>query len=132
MRLGRAAAYATFAVVYIAENLAHAPIQGKDIAKTCGMPGGRLLKILQQLVRARILASERGPAGGFRLRKPPAEVTVLEIIEAVEGPIDGDMVVIDGVGNMDRAKEAVHAACAEVAEFARNRLRSISIQELLR
>jgi Rrf2 family protein len=132
MRLGRAAAYAVFAVAYIAEHQAEAPIQGKDIAKSCGMPPGRLPKVLQQLVRSRILSSERGPSGGFRLRKPPAEITLLEIIEALEGPIDGDFLAAHGIESMKRVRNAVQSACTDVAEFARTRLRQVSVQDLMR
>ena len=130
MQLGRATAYAVFAVVYIAETNGKLPVQGKDIAQSCGMPGGRLLKILQQLVRSRILTSERGPAGGFRLRRPAADITLLEIIEAIEGPIDGDLLVRQGISNMERARAAVQKACTQVAEFARSHLRQISVQDL--
>lgn len=131
MQLGRAAAYAIFAVVHIAERGSNGPVQGKDIAATCEMPPGRLLKILQQLVRARILSSERGPSGGFRLRRPAAEISMLEIIEAIEGPIDGDFKACDGVVNMDQAKDAVGKACADVAGFARDRMRSVNVHALM-
>jgi len=132
MRLGRAAVYAIFAAVHIAENSRAWPIQGKDIATSCGMPPGRLLKILQQLVRSRILASERGPAGGFRLRKPARDISILEIIEAIEGPIDGDLFVGDGVATTERTRVAVQRACRDVADFARTRLQDLSVHDLAR
>ena len=91
MRLGRAAAYAVFATTHLAERGQATPVQGRDIAESCGVPAGHLLKILQQLVRAQVLGSERGPAGGFVLRKQPGEITLLEIVEAIEGPINGDL-----------------------------------------
>ena len=80
MRLGRAAAYAVFATTHLAEHTNGTPIQGREIAESCGIPAGHLLKILQQLVRAQILSSERGPAGGFVLRKSADEITLLEIV----------------------------------------------------
>lgn len=130
MRLGRAAAYAIFAVVYIAKSGKQGPVQGKDIAGSCDMPPGRLLKILQQLVRARILASERGPAGGFQLRRPATEITVLDIVETVEGPIDGDLIVGNGVSNMESARAKVSGVCGQVADFARERLGAMTIVDL--
>lgn len=51
------------------------------------MPLEYLLKILQQLVRANVLYSKRGPRGGFSLAKPANKITVLQIIEAVDGPM---------------------------------------------
>jgi Rrf2 family protein len=132
MRLGRASSYAVFAVVYLAEHSDGAPIQGREIAESCGMPTGRLLKILQQLVRTRILASERGPSGGFRLRKPPAEITLLEIVETTEGPIEGDLAVPQPITGMARPTSVVETACADVATFARTRFGKVTIATLLR
>lgn len=131
MRLGRASAYAVFAVVYIAEKANGAPLQGRDIAEACGMPAGRLLKILQQLVRARVLSSERGPSGGFRLRRDPAEISLLEIVESLEGPIEGDLAILTHVQSMERAKAGVEAACNQVADFARRHLGETTISQLM-
>jgi Rrf2 family protein len=130
MRLGRASSYAVFAVVYLSEHADGTPLQGREIAESCGMPTGRLLKILQQLVRSRILASERGPSGGFRLRKPAADINLLEIVEAIEGPIEGDVAVRQQVSGMDRARGQIEKACVQVAEFARKQLRGVSIKDL--
>lgn len=130
MRLGRASSYAVFAVVYLSEHGDGTPLQGREIAESCGMPTGRLLKILQQLVRSRILASERGPSGGFRLRRPAVDINLLEIVEAIEGPIEGDVAVRQQVSGMDRARSAVEKACVQVAEFARKQLRGVSIKDL--
>lgn len=130
MQLGRAAAYAIYAVVYIAGNAKDVPIQGKDVAQSCGMPTGRLLKILQQLVRARLLSSERGPAGGFRLRKPAPEISVLEIIEAIEGPIDHEGFFHDGVECLPSVKARVQGACERVADYARGQLRELTVDQL--
>jgi Rrf2 family protein len=132
MRLGRASSYAVFAVAYLAEKANGSPLQGREIAENCGMPSGRLLKILQQLVRARILASERGPSGGFRLRRPPEEISLLEIIETLEGPIDGDYAARYDIAGLEQAREQLEQACVQVAEFARNRLSTVTVRDLLR
>ena len=95
------------------------------------MPTGRLLKILQQLVRTRILASERGPSGGFRLRRPAGEISLLEVIETIEGPIEGDLAVRQPVIGMERARTTVETACAQVAEFARTQLGNVSVKDMM-
>jgi len=122
MRLGRAAAYAVFATTHLAENATGAPIQGRDIAEACGIPPGHLLKILQQLVRAQILSSERGPAGGFVLRKPPQDISLLEIVEAIEGPINGDLLLRNVAAGKEKARARLEQTCQEVAEYAKSRL----------
>lgn len=130
MRLGRAAAYAVFATTHLAEHANGIPIQGKDIAEACGIPPGHLLKILQQLVRAQILSSERGPAGGFILRKAANEISLLEIVEAIEGPINGDLLLRNVARNKERARARLEQTCQEVANYAKSRLASTVVSEL--
>jgi Rrf2 family iron-sulfur cluster assembly transcriptional regulator len=57
----------------------------KNIAVDCGAPAHFLAKILQDLVRVGFLKSSKGPRGGFRLRAAPGEISMLQIIEAVDG-----------------------------------------------
>jgi Rrf2 family protein len=65
-----------------------------------------LLKILQQLVRANVLRSKRGPRGGFSLAKPTNKITMLEVIEAVDGPLTGELNLSDQAGNDPYALKA--------------------------
>lgn len=131
MRLGRAAAYAVFATAHLAENANGTPIQGRDIAEACGVPSGHLLKILQQLVRAQILSSERGPAGGFVLRKPAEEITLLEIVEAIEGPISGDLLLRNMAAAKERARARLERTCQEVANYAKTTLGHARIADFI-
>jgi Rrf2 family protein len=131
MRLGRAAAYAVFATAHLAQNANGTPIQGRDIAECCGIPSGHLLKILQQLVRAQILNSERGPAGGFVLRKPATDITLLEIVEAIEGPINGDLMLRSVAAGKEQARERLEYTCQQVAGFAKALLGRTAISDLL-
>lgn len=131
MRLSRAAAYGIFATVHIAEREKDSPIPGQGIAETCSIPPGHLLKVLQQLVKSRILSSERGPSGGFALRRPANKITLLDVIEAIEGPIEGGYGGSDDVTSKTRAKNGVKKACEEVANFARSNLRKTTISELM-
>jgi Rrf2 family protein len=87
MRISRSTGYALLAVGYIAQNQKQGIILSQSIAKKYNIPLEYLLKILQQLVRANVLRSKRGPRGGFNLAKPPKKITMLQIIEAVEGPM---------------------------------------------
>jgi Rrf2 family protein len=55
------------------------------LAEYYGLPEAYLAKVLKRLVRAGLLHAGTGPRGGFRLARDPAGITVLEIVEAVEG-----------------------------------------------
>ena len=88
MRISRSTGYALLAVGYIAKNQKEQGIVlSQRIAKAYKIPLEYLLKILQQLVRANVLRSKRGPRGGFTLAKPPQKITMLQIVEAVDGPM---------------------------------------------
>jgi len=87
MKISRSAEYALVAVGYIAKHQDEKVVLSQDISKEYDIPLEYLLKILQQLVRANVLRSKRGPRGGFSLAKPLRKITMLQIIEAVDGPV---------------------------------------------
>jgi len=89
MRMSRSTAYAILAVGYIARHQKNGIILSTNIAGKYNISLEYLLKILQQLVRANVLWSKRGPRGGFLLARPAQKITLLQIIEAVDGPITG-------------------------------------------
>jgi Rrf2 family protein len=95
MRVSRSTGYALLAVGYLAQHQDEGIILSQDIAKKYNIPLEYLLKILQQLVRANILRSKRGPRGGFNLARKPSKVNLLEVIEAVEGPMIGQLNLIE-------------------------------------
>src|SRR2546423_4471301 len=90
MKLTRASSYALHAVAYMAaQKQQDKPVASHHIARARGIPERFLLKVLKPLVSARVLSSVKGPNGGYRLAKPPTQITLLEILEAVDGPIRG-------------------------------------------
>ena len=92
MKVSRSTGYGLLAVGYVAQHREDVElILSQDIAKKYNIPLEYLLKILQQLVRANVLQSKRGPRGGFSLAKAPNKITMLQVIEAVEGPISGKL-----------------------------------------
>lgn len=60
----------------------------QHIAEKTGSSRHHVAKILQRLVKEGFLASLRGPAGGFRLNKPANQISLLDIYQVIEGPIE--------------------------------------------
>ena len=88
----KAVAYAVLSVVEIAKRRAAGTmtgVQANEIAEAYGLPTAYAAKVMSQLARSRILNSVRGPQGGFQLARDANEITLLEVIEAAQGVIDG-------------------------------------------
>jgi Rrf2 family protein len=89
MRVTAKADYAVRAAVELAAGDGSSPRKVDEVAQAQGIPLSFLENILTQLRSAGIVRSQRGPEGGYWLAKPAAEVTLAEVIRAVEGPLVG-------------------------------------------
>lgn len=85
MLYSRPCEYAIRALTYMGSMPLDEKIRVQEIAQSEGLPAPFLAKVLQQLTRAGILASVKGPRGGFGFARPPQEVTVYEVVAAVDG-----------------------------------------------
>ncbi len=87
MRLTRGADYGARGVIYLAKRSPDTVALVNDIASAEDLPSSYLAKIFQSLVKEGVLCSHRGANGGFSLERPAEEITLLEVIEAIDGPI---------------------------------------------
>jgi Rrf2 family protein len=87
MQLSRKADYALRAVAYVAQLKKTELASIGRIAKARTIPREFLAKILKELTRAGILVSFQGVTGGYRLARPAKEISYLDVIEAMEGPV---------------------------------------------
>jgi Rrf2 family protein len=87
MKISRSTGYALIAVGYIAQHYKDGAVLAQRVSEEYDIPLEYLLKILQQLVRASVLRSKRGPRGGFFLAMDADKITMHQIIEAVDGPM---------------------------------------------
>ena len=87
MRISAKADYAVRAVAELAAADGDRPVKAERVATAQGIPLNFLENILGELRHAGIVRSHRGAEGGFRLARPATEVTVADVIRAVEGPL---------------------------------------------
>ena len=127
MKLSRAAGYAVCALVYLSGAEPGKPSASHAIAQAVSMPERFLLKVLVALARARLVLSLRGPFGGYRLARPAKAITLLEVIEAVDGPVRGVAPQVVTDVEPDRRLQRV---CDRAAEVVRRNLGRVSVAEL--
>lgn len=87
MKLTKLADYAVRAVVHLASVDTGAVATTVDIAEANAIPGPFLAKVMQALARGGLVHAHRGKGGGFSLLKNPHNISIRDIVEAVEGPI---------------------------------------------
>jgi Rrf2 family protein len=80
--------YGIAALLALAEFYNSGLLQIKDIATRCNIPHQYLEQIFNRLTKAGIIKSTRGKKGGYELTEPPGQVTVLQIVNALEGDIE--------------------------------------------
>lgn len=86
LRFSKKADYGLMAVHYIAFHQHDGVVNARRIAEGLGIPGELLAKILQRLAKRKLIRSVSGPKGGYVLARPPREITVGEVLRAIEGP----------------------------------------------
>lgn len=100
MRISAKTAYGIRALLDLALQADQGPILSRDIAQRQSIPETYLNQLVLQLRRAGLISSVRGPHGGHMLAQPARNISVLRILEALEGP----MVVVDeGTAGGERA-----------------------------
>lgn len=80
--------HALRALIYLASKNTTKPVLVREIAEAANVPKQSLAKILHGLRNKGLVKSTKGPGGGYQLARPAREMRVVEVIEAVDGPID--------------------------------------------
>jgi Rrf2 family protein len=87
MRISAKADYAVRALAQLAQDAADGPVKAEHVATAQDIPLKFLLGILRELKQARLVRSTRGPDGGYELYRPATEITLADVIRAVDGPL---------------------------------------------
>lgn len=104
----------------------------KDLAARTGLPQPAVSKILKNLARSKIVASHRGVQGGYRLAREPSQVSVADVIEAVEGPValtecgDDSDALCEFVGHC-----TVKANWLRINQVVKRALSNVSVEDMI-
>jgi len=122
LRFTKRADYGLMAIHYIAINDGFGAVSAKRIAEEFAIPPELMAKILQKLAKQRLIVSTNGPKGGYTLARRPTEITVGQVIRALEGPInivscleDADCPQMEKC-NLRRPVQKIQAAISQVLD----------------
>ncbi|MBA4015995.1 MAG: Rrf2 family transcriptional regulator [Pirellula sp.] len=129
MKLSRTVEYAVQAMLALSQHERGTPVPCSKLAAGGHMPERFLLQILRSLVTHGILSSTRGVDGGYALERTVDEVSLLEVIEAIDGPMSGEPSSAKGM------PEETHRRLAdvlnEVTATTRRELSAIKLSQLM-
>jgi len=129
MKLSQTATYAVHAALRLAMAGSNAPVPSGRLAQEGKMPERFLLQILRDMAKRGILQATRGGGGGFRLARDPSEISLLELIEAVDGPLGSGLP--DNSNLPEASAAALQRALSEVARTVRRQLETVKLSHLL-
>ena len=133
MKLSTKGKYGVRALFEIARNYGKGPLAIKEIAGRQQISLSYLEQILHRLGKAGIIESVRGPHGGYELAKRPADLTIGDVVRALEGPIALSHCLEPGVGGCYQADDCVaRMVWSRVGEKIEEALDSITFEQLLR
>lgn len=96
--LGNTGSYSLRAVLYLAGEYGRGRRKTREIAEALGVPDANLSLLLSNLVHHGILTAAAGRYGGYALARPPAELSLLDVIEVTEGRVHAETCLLDGTG----------------------------------
>lgn len=128
MKITREADYALRIVAMLAGGGHH--MEAKHIAEMNDIPYRFTLKILRKIVQAGYLRSYRGANGGYALNKKPSEITMLNIIEVIDGPVAMNICLTDE-GCKNSSKCNVRKKLVQIQKGLINELNSVTFADIL-
>jgi Rrf2 family transcriptional regulator, cysteine metabolism repressor len=132
MKVSLKATYGIMAAVDLAMHLGAAPVQAKSIARRQAIPARFLEQVLHSMKKAGLVSSLRGAQGGYVLSKKPSELSVVEILEALDGPLlslsNGDL--NSQARRLSKPELLLGKIWEQVYQAERQVLKAISVEEL--
>lgn len=130
MKFTRGADYGTLGILYLARQPRDRVVLISEIAAAQAVPESYLAKIFQDLVKAGLVRSHRGARGGFTLARAPEDITLRQVIEAIEGPLALNR-CLDPREGCERSGECVvHRALSEAQDRLVSALDAVKLSVL--
>jgi Rrf2 family protein len=131
MQITKQADYAVRAVLYLSEHENGRRMPTNKIAAEQKIPSSFLAKIISQLAIAGLVQTSRGAKGGVALSRPAREISLLDVVEAIDGPITLNECVLDPSACPFGENCKVHNVWCEVHEELVNKLEASDFQTLV-
>jgi Rrf2 family transcriptional regulator, iron-sulfur cluster assembly transcription factor len=131
MQISKSAGYAVHGLGYLITRGSNEPVQISEIAEDQDVSKTYLAKIFQQLSTARLVVGHRGVTGGYILARDPGEITLVDVIEAVDGPIIRRHCCLGMFGCSIKSKCAVLEAFSEANEKFVDVLVNITLKDIV-
>jgi Rrf2 family protein len=132
VRISAKSDYAVRAMAQLAaDGGAKGPIKAEQLSQEQRIPLNFLLGILRELKQAHLLRSQRGPEGGYLLRRPAAEISVADVIRAVDGPLAQIRDISMSELHYEGPAEALEDVWMAVRASLRNVLEQVSVADLV-
>lgn len=123
--------YAMKAMIDLAGRSDNKPVPLHTLASAQGISSSFLQKILQALSRRGYVLSTKGPGGGYRLDRGSGVITLLEIIDAIDGPLRLDSVCIMGINDCKSIESCkLHSEWSQFGSLLLSTLRETTITEM--
>jgi Rrf2 family iron-sulfur cluster assembly transcriptional regulator len=130
MKLSREAQYGLDALAYLAKRPHGTIVQVRHVAEACGLPPLFLAKTFNKLTRYGVLRSYRGRQRGYSLARPAQEITVAEVLEAIEGPDLFTRCLFSISGCSEAHPCLLHSVWKEVRPRVAEMMRQMSLQDV--
>jgi FeS assembly SUF system regulator len=132
LRLTKLTDYAVVVLCHMAGRGEAGACTARDVAEATRIPQPTVSKVLKQLVREGLVDSLRGAKGGYRLARPAADVSVAEVIAAVEGPIGVTECTSEESGCEHEPTCSVRENWHHINRVIRDALSKVSLAEMAR
>ncbi len=126
----RGCEYGLQAVLYLGLHAQNRPIHQRDISTALNIPPHFLGKILQLLSHRGLISSQKGKTGGFLLGRSPKDISLYDIVEAIDGTEFLDACILGFRGCRDENPCPVHSQWKEAQQIINQMLRSGTLDEL--